>query len=94
MPTTETHLAHVLSSTDADLTLQRIPTHKLKPGHVLIRTTAVALNPGDYKLRSYASKIDLAALGITFPVVLGTDGVGVVEAVADDVEGSSLGDKV
>lgn len=59
------------------------------PGHVRLRMRAVALN-----------RLDLWTVGglpgvtITPPWVLGADGMGVVDAVADGVSGLAVGDRV
>lgn len=71
------------------------PVPELRAGEVLVRVHAVGLNPPDWYLRDgykmlppeWQPKVD-------FPLVLGTDISGVIEAVADDVDGFSAGDEV
>ena len=59
------------------------------PGEALIRHTAIGFNFVDTYHRSgqFGHKV-------TFPLVPGSQGVGVVEAVGDGVEGLKAGDKV
>lgn len=71
------------------------PVPALAPGDVLVRVHAVGLNPPDWYLRDgykmlppeWQPKVD-------FPVILGTDISGVVEAVSDEVTAFSPGDEV
>jgi NADPH:quinone reductase-like Zn-dependent oxidoreductase len=74
---------------------EEIPVPEPQPGEVLVRVHAVGVNPPDWYLRDGLTvmpadirpKIDL-------PVVPGTDVSGVVEAVAADVDGFTVGDEV
>ena len=71
------------------------PVPELRAGEVLVRVHAVGLNPPDWYLRDgykmlppeWQPKVD-------FPLILGTDISGVIEAVAEDVDGFSAGDEV
>ncbi|MEW1721041.1 NADP-dependent oxidoreductase [Streptomyces sp. NPDC093109] len=62
------------------------------PAEVLVRVTAVGVNPLDYKLRSgvmpefYGER--------PFPQVMGAEAAGVVLAVGADVDGLAVGDTV
>ena len=58
------------------------------PGEVVVRVKAAALNHRDVWIRKglYA--------GIKLPVILGSDGAGVVEAVGPGVDGVRAGDEV
>ncbi|OSC97726.1 GroES-like protein [Trametes coccinea BRFM310] len=59
-----------------------------KPGELLVKNEAVALNPLDWKIR---------ALGIIvqdYPAVIGIDAAGVVEVVGDGVDAWKVGDRV
>jgi len=77
------------------LTYEDAPVPSLAGGEVLIRVHAVGLNPPDWYLREgykmlppeWQPKVD-------FPVILGTDVSGVIEAVADDVTAFKPGDEV
>ncbi|WP_345949698.1 NADP-dependent oxidoreductase [Mucilaginibacter sp. PAMB04274] len=71
------------------------PVPELKPGEVLVRVHAVGLNPPDWYLRDgYKSLPPEWRPQVPFPIILGTDISGIVEAVADEVEGFSIGDEV
>jgi NADPH:quinone reductase-like Zn-dependent oxidoreductase len=60
-------------------------------GEVLVRVSAVSVNPIDWKLRSGAIK---AYMPIEFPEVLGRDLAGVVQAVGNGVTEFAPGDHV
>jgi NADPH:quinone reductase-like Zn-dependent oxidoreductase len=71
------------------------PVPKLKPGEVLVRVHAVGINPPDWYLRDgYKMLPPEWQPQVPFPVILGTDISGVIEAVPDDVEDFSVGDEV
>ena len=71
------------------------PKPELQPGEVLVRVHAIGLNPPDWYLRDgYKTLPPEWRPQVSFPVILGTDISGVVEAVADDVESFSVGDEV
>jgi NADPH:quinone reductase-like Zn-dependent oxidoreductase len=71
------------------------PIPKVNPGEVRIRVHAVGLNPPDWYLRDGFKSLppEWRPQG-NFPIILGTDVSGVVEAVADDVRDFSVGDEV
>ncbi len=67
------------------------PRPEAKAGEVLVRVHAAGVNPADWKIRSGAFK----AMGASpFPLVLGFDAAGTVEAVGDGVTGLAPGDAV
>ncbi len=71
------------------------PRPELASGEVLVRVHAVGLNPPDWYLRDgYRALPPEWQPHPSFPIILGTDVSGIVEAVADDVVGFSVGDKV
>ncbi|MBB6575816.1 alcohol dehydrogenase catalytic domain-containing protein [Xanthomonas arboricola] len=71
------------------------PMPALQSGEVLIRVRAVGLNPPDWYLREgYKALPAQWCPAVDFPLILGTDVSGVIEAVADDVEGLSVGEEV
>jgi NADPH:quinone reductase-like Zn-dependent oxidoreductase len=71
------------------------PVPELKPGEVLVRVHAVGINPPDWYLRGgYKTLPPEWQPKVSFPLILGTDVSGVVEAVADDVKDFSAGDEV
>lgn len=71
------------------------PVPELQAGEVLVRVHAVGLNPPDWYLRDgYKMLPPEWQPEVSFPVILGTDISGVVEAVADDVKNFAVGDEV
>ncbi len=71
------------------------PLPDLKPGELLVRVHAVGINPPDWYLRDgYKALPPEWQPKVSFPLILGTDVSGVVEAVADDVKDFSVGDEV
>lgn len=77
------------------LSYEEAPLPELKPGEVLVRVHAVHINPPDWYLREgYKMLPPEWQPKVAFPVILGTDVSGVVEAVADDVRDFSIGDEV
>lgn len=77
------------------LVYEDAPKPELKAGEVLVRVRAVGVNPPDWYLRDgYKSLPPEWRPPISFPVILGTDISGVIELVADDVEGFRVGDEV
>jgi NADPH2:quinone reductase len=69
------------------LTLTDLPVPEPGPGQVLVRLTAAGVNFVDTYHRSGLYKVRL-------PLVLGTEGAGVVEAVGPDVTAPAAGDRV
>jgi NADPH:quinone reductase-like Zn-dependent oxidoreductase len=79
------------------LQYEDVAVPELRPGEVLVRVHAVGLNPPDWYMRDgYRHKQLPEGLipPIPLPAVPGSDASGVVEAVADDVQGFSPGDAV
>ena len=79
------------------LRYQTVPVPDLKPGEVLVRVHAVGINPPDWYLRDGYEQQQLPAdmtPSIPLPAIPGSDVSGVVEAVAPDVQGFSVGDEV
>lgn len=77
------------------LVYEDTPKPDVQPGEVLVRVHAVGLNPPDWYLRDgYKALPPEWRPQVSFPIILGTDISGIVEAVADDVEGFSVGDAV
>ena len=66
-----------------------LPTPTPKPGEVLVRVGAVAVNPIDLYLRAGAIPMPL-----TFPYIIGCDLAGVVEAVGPGATRFKPGDRV
>ncbi len=77
------------------LRYEEAPLPELKPGEVLVRVHAVGINPPDWYLRDgYKSLPPEWRPSVPFPIILGSDVSGVVEAVATDVKDFSVGDEV
>jgi NADPH:quinone reductase-like Zn-dependent oxidoreductase len=77
------------------LRYEDVPIPELKAGEVLVRVHAVGVNPPDWYLRDGMKVLPPEwRLPVPLPVILGTDASGVVEAVATDVKGLSVGDEV
>lgn len=77
------------------LRYEEVPLPELKPGEVLVRVHAVGINPPDWYLREgYKDLPPEWQPAVSFPFILGSDMSGVVEAVATDVQGFSIGDEV
>jgi NADPH:quinone reductase len=70
------------------LRLADVPEPELSGEHdVLVRIRAASINPADYKQRSHGT-------GGPLPVILGSDGAGVVEATGSAVTRVAAGDEV
>jgi NADPH:quinone reductase-like Zn-dependent oxidoreductase len=68
---------------------------RVAPGEVLVRVRAVGVNPPDWYLRDgYKMLPPEWQPQVSFPLILGTDISGVVEAVGDNVQAFSVGDEV
>jgi NADPH:quinone reductase-like Zn-dependent oxidoreductase len=67
-----------------------LPTPAAGPGRVLIKLAAAGMNPMDAKLASGEWRPAPA----TFPMVLGVDGAGIVEAVGEGATRFSLGEEI
>lgn len=77
------------------LRYEEAPMPVLKPGEVLVRVHAVGINPPDWYLRDgYKMLPPQWQPKVSFPLTLGTDVSGVIDAVADDVKDFSVGDAV
>ena len=79
--------AFVLPAKQAAPVLQDIDVPTPGPGELLVKVEAAALNPIDWKLHLY----DLIK---TYPVILGSEGAGTVQAVGDGVKALAKGDRV
>lgn len=80
--------AVVLEGPDRPVVLKEIEKPVIKPGEVLIKLKAAALNRRDYwiTIGKYA--------GIKYPIVLGSDGAGIVYEVGDDKDKHLLDEEV
>jgi NADPH:quinone reductase-like Zn-dependent oxidoreductase len=74
---------------------EQVPIPGPGPGEVLVRVHAAGVNPPDRYLREGLTAIPGETEStVRLPVIPGTDVSGVVEAVAADVHGFSVGDEV
>jgi NADPH:quinone reductase len=71
------------------LNAREVPTPKARPGYVLVKVEAVGVNYYDTLIRSGAVSRDIA-----LPHVGGSDVVGLIEAIGEDVRGFAPGQKV
>jgi zinc-binding alcohol dehydrogenase/oxidoreductase len=80
--------AIVLEGPDRPLALKEVEKAILKPGEVLVKIKAAALNRRDYwiTIGKYA--------GIKYPIILGSDGAGLVAEAGSDAEKEWLGKEV
>ncbi len=77
------------------LRYEEVPIPELKPGEVLVRVHSVGINPPDWYLRDGFTILPPAwRPPVPLPMIPGTDVSGIVEAVAADVHGFSVGDEV
>ncbi|MFG2454442.1 NADP-dependent oxidoreductase [Streptomyces sp. NPDC048512] len=77
------------------LRYEQVPVPEPAPGEVLVRVHAAGVNPPDWYLRGGMTTMPGETEStVGLPVIPGTDVSGVVEALAPDVEGFSVGDEV
>jgi NADPH:quinone reductase-like Zn-dependent oxidoreductase len=82
--------AVTVSDYGASPVVTELPTPAAGPGQVLIKLAAAGMNPMDAKLASGEWKPEPA----TFPMVLGVDGAGMIDALGEGVTRFSLGDRI
>jgi len=68
-----------------------IPTPQPKDDEVLVRLSVAGINPFDWKIADGAMD---GQVGHTFPLVLGFDGAGTIEAIGSTVKRFKVGDQV
>src|SRR5438477_3490135 len=71
--------------------MMELPRPEPGPGELLVRVRAAGVNPVDYKIRDGAVKV---LLPFSFPLTLGTDLAGDVEAIGPGVTKFKRGDAV
>src|SRR5688500_4116050 len=76
---------------NAPMDMMELPRPEPGPGELLVRVRAAGVNPLDYKIRDGAVKL---LLPFSFPLILGTDLAGDVEAIGPGVTRFKLGDAV
>ncbi|CAE6520468.1 unnamed protein product [Rhizoctonia solani] len=82
------HKASILPQKQGKLEVGTRSTPVPQGTQALVKVTAAAINPVDWKILDYGLFIE------KFPAVLGTDGAGIIEAVGPDVTHFKPGDKV
>ncbi|CAE6446952.1 unnamed protein product [Rhizoctonia solani] len=89
-PTTmaQHHKASILAQKHGKLEVGTRPTPIPQGTQALVKVTAAATNPADWKIIDSGSFIE------EFPAVLGFDGAGVVHAVGQEVTNFKVGDRV
>lgn len=75
----------------APMEVMELPRPEPGPGELLVRVRAAGVNPIDYKIRDGAVKV---LLPFSFPLILGTDLAGDVQAIGPGVTRFELGDAV
>ena len=91
MSTMSTMRASVLPDFERQPTLANIPMPEAKPGEVLVRVRAASVNGVDLSIASGQLQ---GMLEYDFPVVLGKDFAGTVEAVGAEVTDFDAGERV
>ncbi len=72
-----------------------VPIPEPKPGEVLVRVHAIAINPPDWYVREGMTNVPAEMRPpLTLPITPGTDVSGVVVSVGDGVDGLHVGDEV
>ncbi|CCO33892.1 Protein TOXD OS=Cochliobolus carbonum GN=TOXD PE=3 SV=1 [Rhizoctonia solani AG-1 IB] len=82
------HKASFLLEKQGKLEIKPRPTPSPQKNQALVKVTAAAINPVDWKIIDYGIFIE------NFPAILGTDGAGIVEAVGPEVTDFKVGDRV
>ena len=80
--------AAVLQEEKANLTIEKLPIPKPGPSDVVVKNSAIATNPVDWKMQQFGFIVE------KYPTILGSDVSGVVDAVGSDVKHFQKGDRV
>jgi alcohol dehydrogenase len=83
--------ALAISHYKAPMVMMELPRPEPGPGELLVRVRAASVNPIDHKIRDGAVKV---LLHFSFPLILGIDLAGDVEAIGQGVTRFKLGDAV
>ena len=83
--------AIVVKSFKATPEVVEVPTPQPKDDEVLVRLSVAGVNPFDWRIADGAMD---GQVGHTFPLVLGFDGAGTVEAVGSGIKRFAMGDPV
>src|SRR5437762_12710875 len=76
---------------EAPMEMMELARPEPDPGELLVRVRAAGVNPVDYKIRDGAVKV---LLPFSFPLILGTDLAGDVEAIGPGAMKCTLCDAV
>lgn len=88
MSSSTSHRAAILTAAGAKLEVLRRTTPSLAADEILVKITATAINPVDWKLRGFLSDF------LEFPTPLGSDAAGEVVKVSEGVRHLAVGDRV
>lgn len=80
--------ALVLPAKQGLFEIQSVPIPTPGPGQLLIKVHSTALNPVDWNIQVHGLYVE------DYPAILGVDIAGTVEALGDDVDNFSKGDRV
>ena len=80
--------ALVLATKQGSFEIRTVPKYEPKPGQILIRIEAAALNPVDWGIQAFGILVE------HYPAILGEDVAGTVDEVGDGVTEFSKGDRV
>jgi len=84
----EKNIAAVLEGKGARLNITTRSIPNPGPHEIVVRNHAVAVNPVDWKIQDYGFTIK------TYPVVIGSDGAGIITSLGSSVTGFKVGDRV
>lgn len=82
------HKAAVLTKSRMSLEVKDVSTHSIGADEVLIKNTATAINPIDWKIRDFGILVD------SYPTILGSDAAGEVVQIGEAVSNIRVGDRV
>ncbi|WP_432557501.1 NADP-dependent oxidoreductase [Granulicoccus sp. GXG6511] len=77
-----------------ELHIGEVPVPEPSAGEVLVRMLSAGTNPLDYKIRDGSSGMAKKLTADDFPLILGREGCGVVEALGPGVSGLEVGQTV
>jgi NADPH:quinone reductase-like Zn-dependent oxidoreductase len=83
--------AIAVSEVGATPTLMNLPTPQPGPGEILVKMVAAGINPFDWKVADGMLK---DSVPYSFPLIMGVDGAGVVEAAGEGVTDLRAGEQV
>lgn len=77
-----------------ELYVGEVPVPSAGPDEVLVRVLAAGTNPLDYKIRDGSSGLAKRVSADDFPLILGREACGVIEALGPGVTGFEVGQRV